>query len=43
MAEESVRRRRAATLADLCGALLPKLISGEPRLEDTVKLVEMVA
>jgi hypothetical protein len=41
MAEDSVRRRLAATLADLCDALLSKLISVEPRLKDTVKLMEM--
>ncbi len=43
MAEESVRRRLAAALADLCDALLLKLISGEPRLKDVLKLVEMAA
>ncbi len=39
MAEEPVRRRPA----DLCDALLLKLISGEPRLKDVLKLVEMAA
>ncbi len=43
MAEEPVRRRLAATLADLFDALLPKLIAGEPRSKDTVTLVEMAA